>query len=244
VEPSGGIKDVSDFAPFNYPRKASLMRYSRGHRDITCQGCHESIHGLYPVTPPEFSSTGIPIDATTWAQAASMNSDGSHGPLNCSACHQVNSKGVHDRIDHLRYNGQEVKENIDAAISWAHTYTSDESPRNNMCVNCHEDEWGEVSINEEEWMEHAMKGRASRLMMDQVEIEKLGKIAGTNADGTFNLNVSRYQVCRSCHGDEWGEVSCSGEDGREWKRHLSEGRVSQVVWEGVSKARTNTTCGW
>ena len=35
--------------PFNYPAKASLMRYTRGHQDISCQGCHESIHGLYPV---------------------------------------------------------------------------------------------------------------------------------------------------------------------------------------------------
>ena len=48
VEQSGNI---NAFPPFNYPRKAGLMRYSRGHQDITCQGCHESIHGLYPVTP-------------------------------------------------------------------------------------------------------------------------------------------------------------------------------------------------
>ncbi|MEN8204980.1 MAG: hypothetical protein ABFS24_03095, partial [Pseudomonadota bacterium] len=35
VEQSGNI---NEFPPFNYPRKASLMRYSRGHQDITCQG--------------------------------------------------------------------------------------------------------------------------------------------------------------------------------------------------------------
>ena len=72
MEQSGNI---NAFPPFNYPRKASLIRYSRGHRDITCQGCHESTHGLYPVTPN--------IDTTTYAQAASMNTDGSHGPLKC-----------------------------------------------------------------------------------------------------------------------------------------------------------------
>jgi hypothetical protein len=48
VEQSGNF---SAYSPFNYPRKAALMRYSRGHQDITCQGCHESTHGLYPVTP-------------------------------------------------------------------------------------------------------------------------------------------------------------------------------------------------
>ena len=46
-------------------------------------------------------------------------------------------------------------------------------------------------------------------------------------------------------GDEWREVSCNGEDGRNWKEHLSEGRVSPVVWEQVTKLRTGgSTCGW
>jgi hypothetical protein len=86
-------------------------------------------------------------------------------------------------------------------------------------------------------------------MMDQVEIELLGAIAGTvvNPDGTVEVTEAsaRNSVCRACHDDEWREVSCSGEDGREWKRHLSEGRVAQVVWEGVSKLRNNgSTCGW
>ncbi len=85
VEQSGNI---NDFPPFNYPRKASLMRYSRGHQDITCQGCHESIHGLYPVTPT--------IDTTSYAQAANLNADGSHGPVKCSACHAVDNEGIPD----------------------------------------------------------------------------------------------------------------------------------------------------
>jgi hypothetical protein len=82
-------------------------------------------------------------------------------------------------------------------------------------------------------------------MMDQAELELLGAIAGTNPDGTVNVNLARNRLCQSCHGDEWREVSCNnGENGREWKRHLSEGRVSPVVWEGISLERTGTTCGW
>ena len=80
VEQSGNI---NAYPPFNYPAKASLMRYSKGHQGVTCQGCHESIHGLYPVTPA--------IDTTSYAQAAALNADGSHGPLKCGTCHTVDS---------------------------------------------------------------------------------------------------------------------------------------------------------
>ena len=84
TEQSGNI---NFFPPFNYPAKAGLMRYSFGHQGISCQGCHESIHGLYPVGPA--------IDNTSYAQAAALNADGSHGPLKCGTCHQVdNSNGV------------------------------------------------------------------------------------------------------------------------------------------------------
>jgi len=239
VEPSGGnIGEVDDFGrtkfrpPFNYPRKASLMRYSRGHRDITCQGCHESIHGLYPVTPN--------IDTTSYAQAAQWNPDDSHGPLKCGTCHRTDSDGIPDRIDELRYKGQRVRGDFDAAVSWAHTFTDDHDPRVDYCRNCHEDESDEVSYREEEWLEHAMKGRASRKTMDQVEILQQGFISGDPA--TQN---PRYTVCRGCHDDKWRDVSCGGSDGRRWKEHLTEGRVSEVVWEYVSKARTNgSTCGW
>ncbi len=233
VEQSGNI---NAFAPFNYPAKASLMRYSRGHRDITCQGCHESIHGLYPVTPN--------IDTTTYAQAASMNSDSSHGPLKCGACHRVNSTGVHSRMDELRFEGVRVRNSLDAAIGWAHVFTADHSPLDDMCQNCHGDERDEVSTRDEEWQQHAMRGRASRSMMNQVEIELLGAVAGTDPAGNGDANIARNTVCRACHGDEFSEVSCNGSDGREWKRHLAEGRVAATVWEAVSMARTGTTCGW
>ena len=88
TEQSGNI---NPFPPFNYPAKASLIRYSFGHQGISCQGCHESIHGLYPVGPA--------IDNTTYAQAAALNGDGSHGPLKCGTCHQVDVNGIPNWIN-------------------------------------------------------------------------------------------------------------------------------------------------
>ncbi len=228
VEQSG---NVNPFPPFNYPKKASLMRYSRGHQDITCQGCHESTHGLYPVTPT--------IDTTSYAQAASLNHDGSHGPLKCGTCHDVGNDDIPSWVDELRYNGQQVAGNFDRAVSWMHTYTAEADPRNEVCRNCHGDETDEVSSREEDWLEHAMRGRTSRQTMDKVEILEMGHVSG---DPDFEN--PRTTVCRGCHDDEWSEVSCNGSDGRRWKEHLIEGRVSEKVWEYVAQTRTNSTCGW
>jgi len=72
--------------PIDQPGKYALMRFSKGHFGITCQGCHESTHGLYPVNPA--------VDITSYQQAALLNPDGSHGPVKCGACHQVNANGV------------------------------------------------------------------------------------------------------------------------------------------------------
>ncbi|MDX1697065.1 MAG: hypothetical protein R3308_02210, partial [Thiohalobacterales bacterium] len=77
------------------------------------------------------------------------------------------------------------------------------------------------------------EGRVSRAMMDRVEIELLGQVAGS----TNPLNT----VCRECHGDESDEVSCGDS---EWRRHLSRGRVAESVWEAVSESLTGSTCGW
>ncbi|MGB5540505.1 MAG: hypothetical protein WBO37_10480 [Gammaproteobacteria bacterium] len=225
VEQSGNI---NAYPPFNYPRKASLMRYSRGHQDISCQGCHESIHGLYPVTPD--------IDTTSYAQAASLNHDGSHGPLKCGTCHDVDNNGIPTWVDDLEYNGQRVAGNFDRAVSWMHTFTAEANPVNDVCLNCHDDESDEVSATNEEWLEHAMRGRTSRQTMDTVEINLLGQVSGTNNP----LNTT----CRGCHGDESDEVSCTGSDGREWKEHLVEGRVSESVWVSVSTQLIGNTCGW
>jgi len=233
VEQSG---DHNPFPPFNYPRKASLMRYSRGHQDITCQGCHESIHGLYPVTAT--------IDTTSYAQAAALNHDGSHGPLKCGTCHEVSGDGLPTWIEDLAYNGQQLKEingqaaRFDAAVSWAHTFTEEANPLDGVCLNCHEDERDEVTANEEEWLEHAYKGRISRKLMDKAEM-------ALNEGSVFGAvpGSQRNQLCSACHDNELGEVECD----REWKEHLIEGRVSQAVWEDVSRSESGTghsTCGW
>jgi len=259
VEQSGNI---NAFPPFNYPRKASLMRYSRGHQDITCQGCHESIHGLYPVTPN--------IDTTTYAQAAALNADGSHGPLKCGTCHEVGSDGIPTWVDDLRYDGTKIRDvprvdqngtplRLDAAISWMHTYTEEANPVNDVCLNCHSDEsdevcessWGGSCNWNDEWLEHADRGRVSRGAMDKVEQELVGHVAG-DADPDGN-GVTIWDdpsepgedplrtVCRSCHSDESDEVSCRE---KEWKEHLAEGRVAVKVWEQVSNRLTGSTCGW
>ncbi|MEK6776052.1 MAG: hypothetical protein AABY87_04095 [bacterium] len=222
VEQSGNI---TAYPPFNYPKKASLFRYTRGHQDISCQGCHESIHGLYPVTPD--------IDTTTYAQAAGMNTDGSHGPLKCGACHKVNSAGVPSFIQNIKYKGTSIKNNFDAAVSWSHTFTAESDPTTNLCVNCHGDNSSKVSCSNSEWLKHSMDGRVSREQMDKVETKKYGAVCGSTNPQTT--------VCTKCHGSEWSEVSCSE---NEWLNHLVQGRVSESVWEAVSTTRTGGTCGY
>ncbi|HFD81371.1 MAG TPA: hypothetical protein ENK05_13410 [Gammaproteobacteria bacterium] len=227
------------YPPFNYPRKASLMRYSRGHRDITCQGCHESIHGLYPVTPG--------IDTTTYAQAASLNHDGSHGPLKCGTCHDIDpttgvpsivcapgsESGQCDGGPGLHFKGTPIKNDFDAAVSWAHSFTDEADPLDSLCLNCHEDERNKVSVSEDDWLEHALKKRVTRRIMDQVETSLFGSVFGS----TDPLNT----VCRGCHDDKRQKVACNE---KEWKEHLLEGRVNDGVWEDVSLQLTGSTCGW
>ena len=227
VEQSGNI---NAFPPFNYPRKASLFRYSRGHQDITCQGCHESIHGLYPVTPL--------IDTTSYAQAASMNTDGSHGPLKCGACHVANDAGVNKSVASLEYKGQPIGQDFDAAVSWAHTYTDESDPRTNICLRCHSDNSGMVTSDNGRWNSHAKKGRASRDSMDKVEILQNGHV---NGDPDFEDPYTT--VCTSCHGDRSGNLPSRG-CSKKWKNHLVEGRVSELVWEYVSQDLLGNTCGW
>ncbi len=114
VEGQGGVA-----FPINQPGKYSLMRYSKGHAGLACQSCHESIHGLYPVTPD--------IDLTTYKQAAQYNPDGSHGPLKCAACHETNKDGVPflaDKKEHM-WNGKPILNDFDAAVSWMHASAPD-----------------------------------------------------------------------------------------------------------------------
>lgn len=110
VEGQGGVA-----FPINQPGKYSNMRYSKGHSGLACQSCHQSIHGLYPVTPN--------TDVTSYKQAAQYNPDGSHGPLKCAACHITNKDGVPVIADmkHHEWNGKPILHDYDAAVSWMHS---------------------------------------------------------------------------------------------------------------------------
>ncbi len=99
--------------PIDQPGKYALMRHSKGHAKIHCQGCHESTHGLYPVTPT--------VDTTTYAQAAAINPDGSHGPIQCGACHTVNQDGVPVSLATATYKGRPLAHDYDLAVEYAHT---------------------------------------------------------------------------------------------------------------------------
>ncbi len=112
VEGQGGVA-----FPINQPGKYSQVRYTKGHAGISCQACHESIHGLYPVTPR--------IDTTTYKQPTQYNPDGSHGPLKCAACHETNEHGVPLIARNKTYEGKPIKDDFDAAVSWIHANAPD-----------------------------------------------------------------------------------------------------------------------
>ncbi|MDQ7052742.1 MAG: hypothetical protein Q9P14_07585 [candidate division KSB1 bacterium] len=82
VENMGGL-----YAPIDQVEKFSLMRYSKGHHGISCQSCHQSMHGMHPV-----AATGA--DPVTLEQARQLNPDGHVGPLRCGTCHVVDAEGV------------------------------------------------------------------------------------------------------------------------------------------------------
>ncbi len=245
VEQSG---NKNPFPPFNYPAKASLMRYSRGHQDITCQGCHESIHGLYPVTPT--------IDSTSYAQAAALNPDGSHGPVKCAACHEVDSNGIPTWIQGVRYNGSRIR-TFDDAVSWAHTFTdeADVLAPDNVCENCHSDRSGKIAESSGKWLRHAWVGRMGRQIQDKAEIGALGHVAGdpdTDGDGVPDRTAQQIadQMCVNCHqlngGPEVGFLSLATCNNPTWLQHLPQGRIAEEVWEFISADQNpaNPTCGW
>jgi len=114
VEGQGGVA-----FPINQPGKYSNMRYTKGHAGLACQACHQSIHGLYPVTPR--------TDLTTYRQAPQYNPDGSHGPFKCAACHETNEDGVAliaDDDEHV-WEGKPILHDFDAAVSWMHASAPD-----------------------------------------------------------------------------------------------------------------------
>ncbi len=112
VEGQGGVA-----FPINQPGKYSLMRYSKGHAGLACQACHESIHGLYPVTPD--------VDVTTYEQAPQYNPDGTHGPLKCASCHQTDKAGVPLIAKGKTYRGKAISGDYDAAVAWMHATAPD-----------------------------------------------------------------------------------------------------------------------
>jgi hypothetical protein len=113
VEGQGGVA-----YPINQPGKYSSMRYAKGHAGLACQACHESIHGLYPVTSN--------VDQTTYNQSAQLNPDGSHGPLKCQTCHkEVNRAGVPLLAARVQYNGKDITGDYDLAIQWIHANAPD-----------------------------------------------------------------------------------------------------------------------
>jgi len=114
VEGQGGVA-----FPINQPGKYSNMRYTKGHAGLACQACHQSIHGLYPVTPR--------VDQTTYRQAPQYNPDGSHGPLKCASCHETNENGVAliANDDEHVWEGKRILDDFDAAVSWMHASAPD-----------------------------------------------------------------------------------------------------------------------
>jgi len=243
VEPSG---NQSPMLPYNYPAKTALMRYSKGHQGISCQGCHESIHGLYPVGPA--------IDNTTYAQAAALNQDGSHGPLKCGTCHQVDGDGISTWIYNLSGPDGLVRGQIasfDDAVGWAHTYTDQADVLNSTCQNCHgvngeffadpdpgsqPGDWTAISADSPNYLMHASQGVTSRKMMDMAEIARFGQVLGTASE------ADRAQLCTTCHGENRLDAVDDCDD--TWRAHLSRGLVAEAVWEDVSLARTGSRCGW
>jgi hypothetical protein len=225
--------NMNPFPPFNYPAKASLMRYSRGHQDLGCQACHESIHGLYPVSPA--------IDNTSYAQAAALNADGSHGPLKCGACHQVGANGLPSWLDTSGDNVYGITD-FDSGVAWAHTYTAEANVLDSTCQNCHGDQRngiGATGGDADEYLEHAFVGRTSRQMMDKAEIAQLGHVLGAQD------NQEREDLCVACHsnnGNRLNQVNCNS---TVWRQHLTQGRIAESVWEDVTFAETNgSLCGW
>ncbi len=114
VEGQGGVA-----FPINQPGKYSNMRYTKGHAGLACQSCHESIHGLYPVTPD--------TDLTSYRQAAQYNPDGSHGPFKCNSCHETNSDGVPHIADDEEnvWEGKPILHDYENAVKWMHASAPD-----------------------------------------------------------------------------------------------------------------------
>jgi hypothetical protein len=112
VESMGGT-----YFPIDQREKPSLMRYSKGHHGLSCQTCHQSMHGMHPVDPDG-------VDPTTLAQAKLLNPDDHPGPLRCAACHTVDPDGVPvgvEESDLDRFPASRFPTRYERAVALAHT---------------------------------------------------------------------------------------------------------------------------
>jgi hypothetical protein len=192
------------------------------------------------------------IDTTSYAQAAALNNDGSHGPVKCAACHtHVDGDGIPTWVADLQYtdpsavDGNDsgpVAGNFDRAVSWMHTYTEEADPAQDVCQNCHGPEVPDVVGNE--YLRHAMWSRVSRGAMDAAErAVNDGLVYGEiNPDDPAPGEAQRDQLCSTCHGGTnlLPAVSCNAT----WNDHLIQGRVSESVWEDISAGLMPAGCGW
>jgi hypothetical protein len=105
------------YEPIDQREKYSLMRYSKGHNGISCQSCHQSTHGLYPVAEDG-------ADPVSLAQARALNPDGSSGPLKCGACHVVDDEGIPTIMTadmFAPFSNREYPTRREKAVAYAHT---------------------------------------------------------------------------------------------------------------------------
>jgi hypothetical protein len=142
-------------------------------------------------------------------------------------------------------------------VGFAHEYTAEANVLDSTCQNCHGPLQADISATNDAYLTHAYAttdnptARTSRLMMDNAEIAQLGHVLGaaTSADGTAlkasDVRKERTQLCSTCHTGKGNtnklrDVKCD----TVWKQHLTQGRVSESVWEDVSMDQTSSLCGW
>jgi hypothetical protein len=176
AQPSDLQTTDSGAFPINQPFKYSNFRYSKGHRGITCQGCHESPHGLYPTTPPGFVGPRA-VDETTWEQAGLLNNDDSHGPVKCATCHETNANGTVKGTHRILYQGTPIDTDLATSIAWAHTYTAGASVLSATCVRCHVNQNRGDEIDCGDLQEHLNTGRIE-LRHARAAAEELGLNCG------------------------------------------------------------------
>jgi cytochrome c5 len=148
-------------------------------------------------------------------------------------------------------------------VGFAHEFTATDGPLvlSTTCLNCHADNSAQITATNVKYLTHSVSSdafdisggkqdqsaRTSRRMMDTAEIATLGHLLGAaeNADGTANPDeaTERTGLCSTCHTNgtnQLGKVSCT----TTWKQHLTNGMVTESVWEDITKTVAADLCGW